>query len=563
MVWNTVVSSAIDDIYSVAYSGVNCPSVNDCWVVGQGLIEHDVDGTWSDADDYAAATSLNASGYQGYVSAVTCASPSECWAVGSAQDDSGRTAVWETLIEEYSHGVWSLVASPNPAGGTILLADVACADATDCWAVGSYSVGFSDHTLIEQYAGGQWSIVPSPEPPQPVAPPIVESWLYGVTCANATCWAVGDTDTTTSVGHQNVPLIDRYTRGTGWTTSPSQSAVSGGLDDVACVDASNCWAVGSSSGGDPLGGGGSGGTLRAVIEHYTGGTWSQATSPSVAPATDSERPSLGSTLLRIACSDNGNCTAVGIYLPASGLSRGIATCFLDEECTGTLVEQETDGRWMVTPSPSPAGASDLYGVSCPSATACLAVGTGDGVTLAEEGTAAYVVTPPEPVGQQAQVRHWEAQVGGQLEQIEFDLSGAYLDDLVNGSVHFPNTLSPDPKLASLCNDLTEDAEPARDDAPAPEATLNSLWQETLLQWTDGGSACGVGAITGNATILEQGLLALSLGDRDYTALLAQIDAITGQSQRPNAAASWSTWTWTPGDPCWDEPPSGSSYCPTG
>ncbi|HTL86869.1 MAG TPA: hypothetical protein VL856_16920 [Acidimicrobiia bacterium] len=73
----------------------------------------------------------------------------------------------------------------------------------------------------------------------------------------------------------------------------------------------------------------------------------------------------------------------------------------------TLVERWTGSSWAKQTSPTPSGAlsTDLYGVSCVSASSCMAVGTytnssGDGKTLALRwnGTSWAKVTTPNPTG---------------------------------------------------------------------------------------------------------------------------------------------------------------------
>src|SRR2546428_31583 len=95
---------------------------------------------------------------------VTCASASDCWAVGYYN---------QALILRRNGTAWSIVASPNnvmsPTNGTEdnYLSGVACASASQCWAVGSYQMTnalgqYNERSLIEKWDGSSWSIVPSP-----------------------------------------------------------------------------------------------------------------------------------------------------------------------------------------------------------------------------------------------------------------------------------------------------------------------------------------------------------------------------------------------------------------
>lgn len=71
-----------------------------------------------------------------------------------------------------------------------------------------------------------------------------------------------------------------------------------------------------------------------------------------------------SVLSSVACASRRACTAVG----SSALSFSSPTL--------TLAERWNGRRWLIQPIPTPSGTSDsLYGVSCPSANACMAVGS--------------------------------------------------------------------------------------------------------------------------------------------------------------------------------------------
>ncbi len=198
----------------------------------------------------SSSPTLPYSGLQG----VTCAGGNDCWAVGLTGIPG--IAATHTLIEHYAGSSWAIVSTPNPIEGA--LREVTCVSAADCWAVGStldqQAVGGSTpdtqaaQPLVEQYTRRGWAIVSTPNcgPGQ----------LNGVTCAGAGgCWAVGSLLATGSP-----PLIERDT-GSGWAISTPDPSP-GDLVAVTCSSARDCWAVGTS--GKPL------------IEHYTGGSWSIA-----------------------------------------------------------------------------------------------------------------------------------------------------------------------------------------------------------------------------------------------------------------------------------------------
>src|SRR2546428_6024358 len=107
---------------------------------------------------------------------------------------------------------WAIVTSPN-ANVAQMFNGVACASASDCWAVGNRynSEVLRDVTLIEHWNGTSWTIVTSPNATTPDNF-IEDNFLNGVACASASeCWAVGDHS---YPGEQ--PLIERWD-GTSWT----------------------------------------------------------------------------------------------------------------------------------------------------------------------------------------------------------------------------------------------------------------------------------------------------------------------------------------------------------
>jgi hypothetical protein len=201
----------------------------------QPLIEQDTGGGW------AVVSSPHPAGTAGELFGVTCAGIDDCWAVGGSSGGGASPA----LIEENTGGGWSIVSSPGPAHGTDSeLSAVTCAGADDCWAAGSYAdASGNSQALIERDTGTGWRIVSGPTPSGGTA-----DNLNGVTCAGARdCWAVGSY--TDSIG--NSPTLAEQGTGAGWSIAsspdPPQSTGSA-LQAVACVNASDCWAVGSSTG---------------------------------------------------------------------------------------------------------------------------------------------------------------------------------------------------------------------------------------------------------------------------------------------------------------------------
>ncbi len=142
---------------------------------------------------------------------------------------------------------------------------------------------------------------------------------------------------------------------------PTNSAANA-LNGISCTSGSACTAVGVYKG--------SGTTIRALAERWTGARWSLQTLPRPI-----DRPS---ELNGVSCTSMNACTAVGFYAKhASAPSR-------------PMVERWNGIKWSFQRTPNPTGvtSSELEGVSCSSNSVCTAVGnyfkqgSGD-LTLAE------------------------------------------------------------------------------------------------------------------------------------------------------------------------------------
>jgi hypothetical protein len=118
----------------------------------------------------------------GALNGVAATSASNAWAVGCAGHCFGPMATTKTMVVHWDGSAWKSVASPSPAGNSLLTA-VAATSASNAWAVG-YTRN-SNKTLIERWNGTAWKQVPSPTPGQ-------FSQLLGVAATSASnAWAVG------------------------------------------------------------------------------------------------------------------------------------------------------------------------------------------------------------------------------------------------------------------------------------------------------------------------------------------------------------------------------------
>ena len=330
-------------------------------------------------------------------------------------------------------GAWSLQAVSAPAKAkSIGLGAVSCPSAETCRAVGAYtSTAGSDVALAESWNGARWSVQSTV-----ALTGVTSSQLTAISCAAASaCMAVGQLEKGRS-GY--TPLAEKWD-GSAWrleaipAPSDSQYPQLSGLAGVSCWTASTCTAVGSftdSSHRD-----------QALAEHWDGARWSVQPIPSPAGTWYLE-------LNGVSCSRSA-CMAVGSVgtSPSAGAEDTLAehwgggarwtvdsplnppneiyrwlygvscpsakSCFAvgaDEDSSGTysmLSEHWNGAGWSILSTPSPRSGGKfraLFSVSCPSLTTCTAVGyeqTPYGYsTVAERlnGTAWTVQPTPNPAG---------------------------------------------------------------------------------------------------------------------------------------------------------------------
>jgi hypothetical protein len=256
-------------------------------------------------------------------------------------------------------------ASAATASPTGSFAAVTCPTATSCFAVGSY--GDAQHEYLQPLAGrlanGKWTLTRAPVPSAPLD--TSRGSLSGVACPTPKlCFAVGAYDTDYGAGVHNRTLIEQW-NGSRWTIAsrirPADSARSA-LLDVECPSTGLCFAVGQ---WDNV----KSGRAEVLLLQWNGKTWSIRHAPHPPPK------AIDSALAAITCSSGTSCFAVGTYSKSKYLGQ-------------SLVEQWNGRGWAVVGSPNPPKPNNqvvgLTGVSCASATSCLAVGHGG--TSGEDAT---------------------------------------------------------------------------------------------------------------------------------------------------------------------------------
>jgi hypothetical protein len=358
---------------------VSCGSAGAC--VAVGVYEASVTSSLTLAEVWNGAawsikSTINPPGSSPYgasLAGVSCSSARACIAVGGFSYVTGEVA----LTEAWNGTTWNALTDVNPAGSSATeLEAVSCRSAAACTAVGvSLNSSSGDEvTLAEVWNGADWSAEATPNPRG-----ATEGIMLGVSCRSAlACTAVGRF----SKGSGLFTLAETW-NGTTWAihrTPVSPGTTDSALDGVSCGSVSVCSAVGffdTASGALPR------------VEAWNGTAWTVQSAPNPAgPPADSD-------LDAVSCSSAIACTAVGSFDSSSDQL--------------TLAERWNGTGWTLETTPNPAGApfpgSFLYGVSCSSSNACMAVGSSSNaaatpLTLAESwnGRAWKLRPTPNPTG---------------------------------------------------------------------------------------------------------------------------------------------------------------------
>ncbi len=263
-----------------------------------------------------------------------------------ADHETFSTVPVRTLAQRWNGTSWTIQNTPNPPVAESFFTGVSCP--FGCVAVG-YAVNgdrsFSTQTpLAEHWNGSTWHLDTVPVPSG-----FQDGQLNSVSCpSSATCVAVG-----WYLGaNGRKTLVERWD-GTSWTVQASANVANGDnyLDGVSCLSASACTAVGDVNivGGTP-----------ALVLRWDGTSWTVQSTPSVSPVNNASLDS-------VSCTSATACMAVGAYA-----DKNFNYVPLSESWNGTSWTQQN------VPVP-PSGDGGLDGVSCPQATACIAVGSADGL----------------------------------------------------------------------------------------------------------------------------------------------------------------------------------------
>jgi hypothetical protein len=257
------------------------------------------------------------------LTAVSCSSATSCMAVGN--DILTNAAV----SEAWNGHVWHSVPMANPADpsptNSYSIGAVSCASSKACVAVGVVEGRIDLHTLAEVWNGTSWSTTAAVAAGNAPA-------LDAVSCVTADdCIAVGDF---TSPGAPDSSALAEQWNGRSWTRILHAQSTAP-LDAVSCSSASLCFA---------------GGPLLSGLERWDGRGWTLV-----------DRGVVSTHLL--SCASTDSCLAVGCAWASTCLNDGAQNSFA---WNGSSWRRVTTG-----------GAKRqnlLQGLSCVSASSCVAVG---------------------------------------------------------------------------------------------------------------------------------------------------------------------------------------------
>jgi hypothetical protein len=418
---------------STAQSGqllaVACSSAANCTAVGDNggaaLLDYRSGSAWKSVSVPVPSSAAT----QAELTAVTCPSATACVAVGQYRS-SGRQ---QGVLLAGHRSSWTATRAPLPASAAaqprVELASVACANAAACVAAGQYtaSSGSTEGLLVVGH-GSSWTAYQAALPAD--AGPRPEAKLTSVACPSASaCVAVGDyTDKAgneqgmlvtgsgavwagtraalpasavtpgASLASVSCPAVDSCVAAgsfsanqqgmmlTGWNTSwqasstplPAGAAVSPATSfhEIVCLSVTACIAVGSYTAGP--------GASAGLVLSGHGSAWTAIAAPLPAGAA-ANQGTPGARLASVACSAASACVAAGQYTDTAGDARLLLLSGHAALWTARQAPLPSNDRVVGSQAQGELGPPFLAAVTCPSAAACVAVGTYPARSLGMEG----------------------------------------------------------------------------------------------------------------------------------------------------------------------------------
>jgi uncharacterized protein YjbI with pentapeptide repeats len=278
---------------------------------------------------------------------------------------------------------------PLPSGAdlnTFTPLAISCPSSTLCFGGGTYADSSLAHLpALLHWTGKQWSAARAPLPAGAVTGRSGLAAVTGLSCPTSSrCFAGGNY--TSGTGNQAMLLglsAGRWSAAKAPLPANAASNPDAAVAGVSCPSVSFCFAVGQYS--DSVG------NQHGLLLHRSGGTWRATAAP--APAGHTAVASLNA----VSCPSATLCFAGGWQYDSAAQPR-------------LLMLRWSSGRWAVVKVPLPAGAAvhpqaAIAGLSCPSVTRCVAVGSYQdsngnqrGVLLTRSGTSWSAAKAPLPAG---------------------------------------------------------------------------------------------------------------------------------------------------------------------
>ncbi len=383
-------------------SAGNCTAVGsflDINGLTQGLLLTEASGIWGTGREVVHPIGVSVSGNpQIDLTSVSCATATNCLVVGTYSDSWGRP---QGLLETEINGTWSYTvtngiksytgaqaALPGDAAShpNVALNSDSCGAVGRCVAVGSYVNSANEQeglVLTGSDSSGSWVFTPSVAslPSGAAGSPVAS--LSSVSCgASGECAAVG---TYADSSHHQQGLLLTET-GSVWLQGvrvqlPADAATNpdASLSSVSCSSVGNCDAVGEYD---------SGAGQEGLMLTATAGSWGTGVEPSI-PA-DAGSGSFV-TLASVSCFATSQCAATGNYADDSFSSHAL------------LLTQSSDGTWSAGIEPAlpyvdAAPDANIEAVSCAPGGGCSAIAdysdqAGNQLAGATSGTFTPAVSP--------------------------------------------------------------------------------------------------------------------------------------------------------------------------
>jgi hypothetical protein len=283
----------------------------------QAFLAQETNGKWSSAMEVGAA--LNTGGL-GQIVAISCPSAGNCTAEGNYTDLGSAV---HTFVINQVNGTWGF-PTEVPDYTALALQDtsqmlvLSCSSTTTCVGLGTYVNHLAGvaQPIIYTETNGVWG---TPVEVQGSAAFNTNGLALpgGLDCTSVgNCAAGGDVVVVTSTGAFVEPWLVSETNGVWGPIAAIPGVAALSREDAASLTALSCGSDGDCvAGGDYLN---TSGNSQAYVASEQGGVWGSATQLF---ATQLLGSGLSNTVNSVACPSAGNCTAIGAFADAKGISQ--------------------------------------------------------------------------------------------------------------------------------------------------------------------------------------------------------------------------------------------------